>query len=125
MYAYNILFWKIILPVFLIPLLYFKYFHFCVCYTYINRKNVNRSLISIGVCAFFKLVFLVLLYLKLWFFTFFVASVIVSVDFCIAGYFGFTIYFMKSMLYFDINIPVDGFGISEKVDAMGDAIPGL
>ncbi|KRH93897.1 putative transporter [Pseudoloma neurophilia] len=122
------LFYYIFIPIFIIILSYLKLFHFRVCFTYINRKNVNIALLSNIWSLLFRLYFVSLFFLTwsfdnlLWNFLF---SLLFFVDFCINIYFIFTIYFMKSLLYFNINIPVDGWGIAEKVDAIGDAIPGL
>lgn len=73
----------------------------------------------------FRLFIFSYLFISLNFMTLLWIGIIGFIDLCITIYFVFTIYFMKSLLYFDINIPVDGWGIADKVDAMGDAIPGL
>lgn len=83
------------------------------------------ALISNAFSLVFRFVFFVLLYVSWGIKSILFLGIPGSIDTIITFYFIFTIYFMKSLLYFDINIPVDGWGIGEKVDAMGDAIPGL
>lgn len=124
-YNKDLFIWKLFLPVIVIPITGLKYYHFCVCFTYINRYNVNLALISNGLSIIWKLWF----YFALWWNTSILTTMLWSIpgwiDGAITVYFIVTIYFMKSLLYFDINIPVDGWGISEKINAAGDAIPGL
>lgn len=124
-WSHDMLAYWLLLPIFILLLSYFRCFHYFVCYTYINRKNVNRALLANLIGFLFRLWFFSYLFMTLHFMTLLWIGIIGLIDFCITIYFIFTIYFMKSLLYFDINIPVDGWGIAEKVDAVGDAIPGL
>lgn len=124
-YDYEIWLYYIFIPILILLLSYFKYFHFCVCYTFINRRNVNNALLSLIICNLYKLAIFFLLYITFNFVSLLLMGIVGSVDMIISAYFFFNIYFMKSLLYFDMNIPVDGFGIDEKVDMLGDAIPGL
>lgn len=124
-FNYSLILWKFILPIMIIPITALKYFHFCVCFTFINRKNVNMALISIFFSTIFKIFFMIILYLKFMWGKLMIMSIFFSIDLVIVAYFAISIYFMKGLLYFDVSIPVDGYGINEKIDKWGNAIPGL
>ncbi|ELA46313.1 hypothetical protein VCUG_02201 [Vavraia culicis subsp. floridensis] len=124
-YHSNLFLWYIFVPVSIPIMAFFKYYHFLVCYKTINRKNVNYALMSIGVSLLYKLCYFGLLFLAGRLFSMLIMGAVGFVDFVINMYFAANIYFMKSLLYFDVNIPVDGYGIDEKVNQFGNAIPGL
>lgn len=124
-YRFELVFWKIILPIGVILMVPFKYYHFLVCYKIINRRNVNLALVSVVISTIYLVAFYGLLFLSFSFLRLTVMSIMGFINFVVNVYFAINIYFMKSVLYFDVNIPVDGYGIDDKVNQFGNAIPGL
>ncbi|EPR79383.1 hypothetical protein SLOPH_809 [Spraguea lophii 42_110] len=102
-----------------------KYHLYLICYKTINRRNINYGILSLMLSFSYEILFFSMLFLKnigLFMIMFYIVCPI-SLGMKLALL--LSIYFFKTLLYFDISIPVEGYEISKRVDNLADNIPGL